>query len=366
MSGASFEQGEGRWQGSAEVYDGDGRFAGYGRDARAIRRSLDGRTVEVEVSFTGPFRLSGRYTITDFGHHRVYGGPLNYGYAEALGDGLIDANNYWPDIGLSQRLFLMVLPGGDTQLSLAMLSRGEKPAYTVVGEYSRGSGADPASAPGSTHDQSDDPDAAPASTGSAHDRSGSPPAGRRAALLNRPGGWSGELNLVSADGSPAGTTHYREQLEADDDGRAIVVSLAGTGFTDEAEVRLRTDGCHRWTGSADNPASQHQTEPARHSEDGGPDRERTRPGTEHDSADDDPSEGRSRADAVGSESLWGGRALSGSLLFNVGLRLWRREVARLDGSCKGVLHTWYRGGTRLGAAHGVLHFSPADSAVSDG
>ena len=301
MSGASFEQGEGRWQGAAEVYDGEGHFAGYGRDARAIRRSLDGRTVEVEVSFTGPFQLSGRYTITDHGDHRVYGGPLNYGYAEALGDGLIDANNYWPDIGLSQRFFLMVLPGGDTQLSLALMSRGEQLVYAVVGEYSRRSGADPASAPGSRHDQRDDPSA-----------------GRGAALLDRPGTWSGELNLVGTDGTPAGATHYREQVEADDDGRAIVVSLTGTGFTDDARIRFDTDGWHRWTGRA---------------------------GT-----------------AVGSESLWGGRAVSGNLIFGgPGLRLWRREVARSDGRRKGVLHTWYRGGTRVGAAHGVLRFSPADS-----
>ena len=305
MSSASFEQGEGRWQGSAEVYDAEGRFAGHGHDARAIRRSLDGRTVEVEVSFTGPFELSGRYTITDFGDHRVYGGPLNYGYAEALGDGLIDANNYWPDIGLSQRLFLMVLPGSDTQLSLALLSRGERLVYAVIGEYSRGSGTDPASAPGSARDQSDHLGR-----------------GRGSALIDRPGTWTGELNLVGADGAPAGTTQYREQVEADDDGRSIVVSLAGTGFTDDARIRFDSDGRHRWTGPAG---------------------------------------------AVGSESLWGGRAVSGNLIFGgPGLRLWRREVARSDGRRKGVLHTWYRGGTRLGTAHGVLHFYPADRAISDG
>ena len=343
MSGASFEQGEGRWQGSAEVYDGEGRFAGYGRDARAIRRSLDGRTVEVEVSFTGPFRLAGRYTITDHGDHRVYGGPLNYGYAEALGDGLIDADNYWPDIGLSQRFFLMVLPGGGTQLSLALLSRGEKPAYTVVGEYSRGSGADGAFAPGSTHDQRDDPSA-----------------GRGAALLDRPGTWSGDLTLVGGDGAPAGITRYEEQVAVEGDGRELAVSLTGTGFTDDAAARFHTDGHHRWTDRAGTEDLQPDSAPARHSEDSGSDRERTRPGTEHGSDPADPPEGWSRGGAVGSESVWGGRALSGSLLFSDGLRLWRREVARLDGSCKGVLHTWHQGGARLGAAYGVLHFSPAD------
>ncbi len=344
MSGASFEQGEGHWQGSAEVYDDEGRFAGYGRDARAIRRSLDGRTVEVEVSFTGPFQLSGRYTITDFGDHRIYGGPLNYGYAEVLGDGLIDANNYWPDIGLSQRFFLMVLPGGDTQLSLALLSRGEKPAYTVVGEYSRGSGADPASAPGSRHDQRDDPSA-----------------GRGAALLDRPGTWSGELNLVGADGAPVGATHYREQAEADDDGRAIVVSLTGTGFADDARIRFDTDGWHRWTGPAHGRAT-NAAQPDRPGGHAGSSTPGEHPEPAGTPTPGEQASGSSANTAVGSESLWGGRAVSGNLIFGgPGLRLWRREVARSDGRRKGVLHTWYRGGTRVGAAHGVLRFSPADS-----
>ena len=64
-------------------------------------------------------------------------GPLNLGFAEVLGDGLIAARNYWPSLGLSQRFFLMVLPGGDHQLSLALLSRGDQLRWTVVGEYRR-------------------------------------------------------------------------------------------------------------------------------------------------------------------------------------------------------------------------------------
>ena len=320
VSGASFEVGQGKWLGSAEVYDSEGRFAGGGHDARALTRSLDGRTIEVDVSFVGPFRMSGRYTIADRGDHRVYGGPLNYGYAEALGEGLIDANNYWPDIGFSQRFLLMVLPGGETQLSLALLSRGEKQVYTVVGEYSRDYGTGPKFSPGSAHDLRDDPHV-----------------GRGSAVLDRPGSWSGDLTLLDAEGAETGATPYREQVQADRDRRMLDVSLANTGFTDNAEICLTTNGWHRWTGPIAADGGDLRRKPAA-----------------NDNAD------RPLDQIVGSESVWGGRAVSGNLIFcGLGLRLWRREVAREDGSCKALLHTWYRGGARVGAAYGVLDFTPA-------
>lgn len=297
--GRSFEAGEGSWRGSAEVYDGRGRFLGGGCDARAVRRRRDDQTVEVEVSFTGPFRMSGRYVIADRGDHRLYQGPLNYGCAEAFGEGLVDANNYWPDLGFSQRLFLMVLPGGEAQLSLALLSRGERAVYAVVGEYGRG------------------PDAAPAVVaGSAHDLSEDPRAGRPVSLLERPGTWSGTLSVTGPDGSDAGATEYAERVdpaETVSGERELAVSVTGSGFAADAAVTFATDGWHHWTGA-------------------GP--------------------------VVGSLSLWGGRALSGNLLFDGGrLRLWRREVARSDGTGKAVLHTWYRGGSRVGVAYGVLDFA---------
>lgn len=300
----SFEAGEGQWRGSAEVYDGRGRFLGGGHDARAVRRRLDDQTVEVEVSFTGPFRMSGSYVIADHGDCRLYQGPLNYGCAEAFGAGLVDANNYWPDLGLSQRLFLMVLPGGEAQLSLALLSRGERAVYTVVGEYGRG------------------PDAAPLlASGSAHDWAEDPRAGRPVSLLERAGTWSGPLSVTGPDGAAAGVTEYSERVEPIEPaepaavGRELAVSLAGTGFAADAAVSFSADGWHHWTGAGA---------------------------------------------VVGSQSLWGGRALAGDLLFDDGrLRLWRREVARSDGSGKAVLHTWYRGGSRVGVACGVLDFAPA-------
>ena len=113
VSGGSFSQGLGEWIGSAEVYDGNGRFAGMGRDTRTVQATDPAGLITVEVTFEGPFSLSGMYTIADHGTHRTYEGPLNLGRAEVLGDGLVAAHNYWPSLGLSQRFFLMVLPGGD-------------------------------------------------------------------------------------------------------------------------------------------------------------------------------------------------------------------------------------------------------------
>lgn len=361
MSGRSFEQGEGHWRGAAEVYDAAGNFAGEGHDARAVRRDLDDGTVEVEVGFTGPFRLSGSYVIADHGDHRLYLGPLNHGYAEVLGERLIDTHNYWPDIGLSQRLCLMVLPGGGVQLSLALLSRGEQAAYTVVGEYERHPAADPPGVSGSSRIA---PATASGAAPAAGERGTGPGEERTGAVLERPGTWSGTLELIGADGDVLGTAGYRERVArverververvgqaeqvrqvgqvepvehagqvehtehaarveriarvgAAGDGGRLEVALTGTGFADDAVITLRADGRQRWTGGGD---------------------------------------------VVGSESLWGGRALAGTLLFGRDrLRLWRREVARRDGSSKGVLHMWYRGGTRVGVAHGVLEFAPED------
>ena len=87
MSEGSFSKGVGEWAGSAEVYDAEGRFAGTGRDTRTVTADDHAGRVTVEVSFEGPFNLSGGYTIADHGSHRTYEGPLNVGYAEALGDG---------------------------------------------------------------------------------------------------------------------------------------------------------------------------------------------------------------------------------------------------------------------------------------
>ncbi len=131
-----FTQNLGHWQGTAEVYDGHGRFLGNGSDSRQVQQ-LDNGRVRIDVSFVGPFKHAGHYTIAEAAGSRLYQGPANVGYAETLSSGLVDANAYWPALGLSQRFFLMVLPDGDTQLSLALMTRGEKLLYVVVGQNER-------------------------------------------------------------------------------------------------------------------------------------------------------------------------------------------------------------------------------------
>ncbi len=307
MSGGSFSQGVGEWIGAAEVYDGDGRFAGMGRDTRTVRADDGAGRVTVDVSFEGPFSLSGTYTIADHGTHRTYEGPLNVGFAEVLGDGLVAAHNYWPSLGLSQRFFLMVLPGGNHQLSLALLSRGDQLRWTVVGEYQRQVLA------------SDAPSVPVKSIEAAEVRS-DPTAGRGQLLLLRPGRWSGRLHRLGPDLQPSGTVDFLETAATTGDdpaeqaSEALTVELSGLGFAPDASFTLESDGWTAWT-----PAG----------------------------------------DVVGSAALSGGRGLSGHFHHDTaGCRVWHREVASLDGSTKAVLHIWYRGEERLGALYGTLAFDP--------
>ena len=351
MSGGSFSQGLGEWIGSAEVYDGNGRFAGMGRDTRTVQATDPAGLITVEVTFEGPFSLSGMYTIADHGSHRTYEGPLNLGRADVLGDGLVAAHNYWPSLGLSQRFFLMVLPGGTHQLSLALLSRGDQLRWTVVGEYQRQAltSASPPLLP-----EPLDPAAV------RHD----PAAGRGQLLLLRPGRWSGRLHRLGTDLAPCGITEYtetvaltdrdpttrphetmaaNEMLEATDEPTAdealaappadeileaadepttdeqLAVKLSGHRFAPGASFTLVSDGWTAWTPAGDAAGS-----------------------------------------VVGSAALSGGRGLSGHFHHDTaGRRVWRREVASLDGSTKAVLHIWYRGEERLGALYGTLAFDPA-------
>ena len=332
MSEGSFSQGLGEWIGAAEVYDGDGRFTGMGRDTRTVRADDRAGRVTVEVTFEGPFSLAGAYTIANHGSHRTYEGPLNIGRAEVLGDGLVAAHNYWPDLGLSQRFFLMVLPGGAHQLSLALLSRGDQLRWTVVGEYRL-----QASATGTQP-----PDVEPIDPARVRD---DPSAGRGRLLLLRPGRWSGRLHRLGGDLQPSGTVDGVETVvpadrdpakpsdreagsgpgsmaaaPADRDpagpsGRSMAVEMSGLGFAPDASFVLESDG---WTAWTDN------------------------------------------GDVAGSAALAGGRGLSGQFHHAAaGCRVWRREVASADGALKAVLHIWYRGEQRLGAVYGTMAFDPA-------
>lgn len=348
----SFQRGEGRWQGVADVYDSQGRYAGQGHETRVVRRDLEGGAVEVDVSFEGPFSLSGTYRISNQEDHRRYEGPLNYGYAEAMGEDLVDANNYWPDLGLSQRFWLMVLPNGTTQLSLALLSRGEQTAYTVVGEYHRsldgdGQGdaqdqaggspqaGDAGGSPQATH-AGESPQATHANAEEGAEEEGledgveeevaeegleegaeeglNSKTDADAAPLLRPGTWSGMLKMLDLYLGSVGQTSYSEHTTRDDQGR-LIVSTPDSDFASGAEIALSCDEQGLWSA----------------------------PG-----------------DITGSASIWGGRALAGQFLYvKDGLRLWKREVVTRCGNLKGVLHTWYLGGSRVGTVYGALEFTPS-------
>ena len=307
-SGGSFRRGLGEWVGAAEVYGADGRFAGMGRDTRTVRADDHAGRVTVEVSFEGPFSLSGSYTIADHGSHRTYEGPLNIGSAEVLGDGLVAAHNYWPSVGLSQRFFLLVVPDGTRQLSLALLSRGDRLRWTVVGEYlRRGDASEPPP-----------PQAEPINAAAVRD---DPAAGRDQLLLLRPGRWSGRLDCLGPDLRPSDSIDCTETVAPDDRQPSgpghdvLAVEQSGLGFAPDTSFTLASDGWTVWT-----PAGE----------------------------------------VVGSAALNGGRGLSGQFLHSgAGRRVWRREVASLDGSTKAVLHIWYRGEQRLGAVYGTMAFDPA-------
>ena len=65
-------------------------------------------------------------------------------------------------------------------------------------------------------------------------------------------------------------------------------------------------------------------------------------------------------EVAGSAVVSGGRGLSGQFHHDgASCRVWRREVASLDGATKAVLHIWYRGEQRLGAVYGTMYFEPA-------
>lgn len=298
----SFSQGLGDWSGTAEVFDGEGKFLGNAADRRHVQKQQTEDSIRIDLSFVGPFKFAGHYTISDKGTHRLYEGPANIGYAETLSSGLVDANGYWPIVGLSQRFFLYVLPGGERQLSLALMSRGEQLIYTVVGEYQRMESAAALIPPGFVN-------------GSAFDFADDPNAGRPQALLLRSGRWTGRLTELNENLVVVGESEYSESVRPT--GEQLRLEWRNSRFgAEEHEVLIYQKKALVWTGVGE---------------------------------------------VVGSANLSGGRALSGQFHHRkAALRVWRREVASHDGTHKVVLLSWYRGGQRIGVQHGVLNFEAAD------
>lgn len=301
---AGFCSAEGQWLGTAEVYSGAGEFLGNGVDNRHVKTDLDDGRVRIDLSFTGPFKFAGHYVIDDRGTHRAYQGPLNYGFAEAIGSSAVQAHNFWPAIGMSQRFFLFMLPSGDKQLSLALMSRGEQLCYAVVGENDRvkACGVDEVTVPPSLQ------------TGTSFDLAGDPTAGRGELLLQRSGTWKGLVTSVDRDLAVTGEYVHEERLQAEG-GRGTMHFASPHCGDGELESRFQTAGSLSWA---------------------------------------------AEGDALGSTSMSGGRAASSMFhVPRVGLRLWRREVASQDGTVKAIIQNWYQGETRVAVDVGVLSFEPA-------
>ncbi len=291
-----FSKATGTWLGCAEVYSSEGRFLGNGTDRRNVQK-VDETRVRIDLSFIGPFKFSGHYFIEDRKTERLYQGPANVGYAEPLSDSLVDSNSYWASIGMTQRFFLMVLPNGDQQVSMAQLSRGDQLIYTVIGENSRveeETGSIPNLINGSEYDFAQDPTA-----------------GRGEILLHRSGTWQGSLIKLDENLAPVAESETVETVKLIKN--QLTVSTTGAAFDPQpATVKLNTNQFQAWS----------QT-----------------------------------GEVVGSYNLSGGRALSGHFQhLRVNLRVWKREVVLSDGLSKAVVHIWYRGGQRIGAQFGILNF----------
>ena len=292
-----FSQGIGRWAGNAEVFDSYGHFLGNGSDYRNVQQ-LDSGRVRIDVSFVGPFKHSGYYFIQQEDDHRLYEGPANIGYAETLSENLVDANAYWPVLGLSQRFFLMIVDE-NLQLSLAQMSRGEHMMYVVVGQNDRV--LDSVLNPQPT-----------LTSGTHYDLHEDPSAGREEVLLHRAGQWKGKLTALDDDRKELGHFDFTETVTAD-----LNVTFEGGSFDNAVrKMKLHSNQWQAWA--------------------------------------------TDEAEIVGSYSLSGGRALSGQFYYREAhLRCWRRDVATLDGTRKAVVQHWYRGGERIGTQFGVLEFEPA-------
>ena len=295
-----FTQGIGKWLGTAEVYDGNGRFLGNATDRRHVQKQADDNRVKIDLSFIGPLKFAGHYFIEDHTDFRLYQGPANTGFAETLAENLIDANAYWPVTGLTQRFFLMILPDGNRQMSLALMSRGDKLIYAIVGEYQRVDdeyAGIPALVNGTSYDLHDDP-----------------AGGRGDILLHRNGRWHGKLTTLDDNLEKITPTQYEEAVVQN--GTQLAIHIRGTAFAqDAASITLKTNSWEAWSA----------------------------PGN-----------------LVGSYSMSGGRALTGTFHYlQEQLRIWRREVVSHDGRMKAVLHIWYRGGVRVGVQFGVLTYEPS-------
>lgn len=293
--------GIGYWQGVAEVYDGQGRFLGNGADQRHVRTQEEDGRIRIDLSFVGPLKFAGHYYIRSEGSHRLYQGPANCGYAEALGAAGVTANAYWPSTGLSQKFFLMVAPDGQRQLSLALMSRGEQLLYAVVGENAKVVNERPLVA-------------IPIVNGGTYDLQHDPKAGRSSLLVHKPGHWEGELHsLRGSETEPS--CQAVSQIVASEGDRVRFIWGGSSFVKADLSCLVTTNQWQGWT---------------------------------------------ELGDFVGSYSVYGGRALAGQFHhLPAELRVFRREVLSADGQHKALVNIWYSGEQRIGLEWGWLKLRDA-------
>lgn len=212
---ATFQKGIGQWLGHSQVFDGKGQFLGHLSDSRNVQQ-IDDSHLRIDLKLTGVLSLEGHYIIESHAGYRLYQGPANLGFAEALGEDMVEANNYWAAWGLSQRFFLYVTPDKQMQLSLALLSRGEDLQHVIIGEFYH---AD------------------------------SPPqqkTERGENLLHRAGNWQGEMTILDGNAQPIYKQKMRQKIEA-----PLSVYVDGSAFVDNYRLDLQTNETQAWTGAGD-------------------------------------------------------------------------------------------------------------------
>ncbi len=288
-------QGIGNWIGISEVYDGQGQFIGNASDQRTVTKNEDD-TYTVHVNILGPLMVNREYQIRIASDHHIYLGSTHFGYAEQINNDLLTTNSYWSQWGLSETSFVHVSPDTYSQLSLSLLKRGDQIIYTLVGEYHN----------------NDKQIKYPNTIGIPIDRNDNPAAGYSSHILHRSGTWSGELTVIDENLSPMGRAYYTENVRAHQE--QLMITTEGGGFTPmKRSFRMTTNGWQAWS---------------------------------------DP------GDVVGSYNMLGGRALAGSMHYiGAERRIWRREVATVDGRYKAVLHYIYQGDKRVGVQYGMLEFT---------
>lgn len=207
---------EGEWHGRPCLFDATGRHVAY----ESVRRSSvfeDGVTtyyMDTQLEGVGPsdlraqFELGAQFAfgVVDSDENRVYTGPDFYGTGQPYGR-FVDAHYYSPGWQVDLRTWNQILPDGETQVYSSVVSQG----WAVVGCFNGIYQV--------TFDHETNPET--------RDRidlwiADETRRGPRPQVLptKQAGRWTGELEVVTADQEPAGSTHVTMDHEPIDLRRA--------------------------------------------------------------------------------------------------------------------------------------------------